>query len=165
MAGLADSPPTGETPDITAAFALGWQVAGLYRPERRTVRTPADGDDLPSVATLDVTDIRVLGVDQVAAGLARLGPAIGAAGLEPPDLATKREQLLSATVDARRQAIVWDLHVELLSLLTAADFRLGKAYGIGQELAESCRPPEPPGEWLRERFAKERVDAARPADR
>ena len=33
------------------------------------------------------------------------------------------------------------VHVEILGHLTAADFRLGKAYGLGRALADTCRKP------------------------
>jgi hypothetical protein len=39
------------------------------------------------------------------------------------------------------QQEVWDLHVEVLEALTVADFRLGKAYGLGRALAETAMVP------------------------
>jgi hypothetical protein len=45
-----------------------------------------------------------------------------------------------ADADERRVR-VRALHVELLAGLTAADFRLGKAYGLGRALADTIREP------------------------
>jgi hypothetical protein len=42
------------------------------------------------------------------------------------------------------------LHIQLLSTLTAADFRLGKAYGLGRALADTCRNPETADDLQRE---------------
>jgi hypothetical protein len=52
-----------------------------------------------------------------------------------------REKISDDTADATAlQTAILGLHVDLLVGLTAADFRLGKAYGLGRALADTCAP-------------------------
>jgi hypothetical protein len=126
-------------PNVPTAFALGWQMAELYRPHSRRRSKPAAQDDLPGLGALeDAHRIKIL-VDQVQAGLARLHDAISKTGLPSPDLAKARPQIEGA--EEQRKHAVWALHMDTLALLTATDFRLGKAYGLGRALADTCRKP------------------------
>ncbi len=43
--------------------------------------------------------------------------------------------------DVQFRTAVFNLHVELLAALTAANFELGKAYGLGRALADTTREP------------------------
>ena len=52
-------------------------------------------------------------------------------------LCVRRRKSLPPDRDAIRKAIL-NLHVALLIQLTAADYRLGKAYGLGRALADTC---------------------------
>ena len=54
------NPPVEPTPDprITAAFALGWQMAELYRPDAPNRLPAAVHDDLPSLRRLGDQDTR-----------------------------------------------------------------------------------------------------------
>src|SRR5947208_8131514 len=90
-------------PRVAAAFALGWQMAELYRPGRRIRRSPASSDDLPGLARLDEQDLLQLGVDQLKAGLAALGETIGKAGLDLPDLGPVEGAVTNGGEDARRR--------------------------------------------------------------
>jgi hypothetical protein len=131
----------GPDPRVSAAFALGWQMADLNRPGRRRRHVPAAPSDLPGLSRLDGTDVLRLGVDQVKAGLATLGEAIRQAGLNLPSVAALDTALAEGTDPEDRHRHVMDLHIELLIVLTAANFRLGKAYGLGRALADTCRNP------------------------
>src|SRR5450759_2243692 len=51
-------------PQVSAAFALGWQMAELYRPQRRR-RVEAADDDLPGLGSLGDRDRIEILVDQV----------------------------------------------------------------------------------------------------
>jgi hypothetical protein len=132
--------PTAD-PRVSAAFALGWQMADLYRPGRRLRHAPAAQDDLPGLSRLDESEILRLGADQLTAGLATLGGAIRQAGLEVPSLAALETTVAEGGDADELRRRVMDLHVQLLLVLTAANFRLGKAYGLGRALADTCRSP------------------------
>jgi hypothetical protein len=144
-------------PLVWVAFSLGWQVAEIYRPDPAAegAALPASEDDLPGLSRLSVGRWTKVGLDQVLAGVARLGGPIADAGLEPPDA-----QHLVATVngstdqDTRTQAIR-NFHLDLLAVLIAADYRLGKAYQLGRALADTTRPPVD----YRAELAPERVAA------
>lgn len=127
---------------VWVAFALGWQVAELYRPDRRRKATPVADDDLPGLGRLDVDEWTHLGLDQVQAGIAKLRNAITAAGLDVPDAEAFAARVPSIADPAERSRQIREFHVDLLSTLTAADFRLGKAYGLGRALADTTRDPE-----------------------
>jgi hypothetical protein len=130
----------GPDPRVAAAFALGWQMAELYRPEHRRHRLPASPDDLPSLGRLEPGEILRLGIDQVKAGVAMLADTIARAGLAAPGITAVERTLMSEDVEVRRPAVK-RLHVDLLIVLTAANFRLGKAYGLGRALGDTCRNP------------------------
>ena len=139
----AKNPPVEPAPDprVSAAFALGWQMAELYRPDAPTTTPPAAHDDLPSLKRLGDDERAQIAVKQIDAALAKLANSLSAAKLDPPDLAPLRTCLAEPMNRTGLAGAVRALHVELLSTLTAADFRLGKAYGLGRSLADTCRVP------------------------
>ena len=143
------SPKDESDPHVSDAFALGWQMAELYRPEHRN-REEVDNGDLPGLSSLS-SDARLgILVDQVQVNIARLRTAISEAakpsGPEAPasELEAVRESLPKD--EQTRENSVRALHRTLLGALTAADYRLGKAYGLGRALADTCRKPTSPGE-------------------
>lgn len=131
------APEPSSDPRVWLAFALGWHMAELYRPDQGGRDKPAAPDDLPGLGRLGTAERMDIAVKQVEAGLARLGDAIRAVGLKVPDTTALRGSI-GSPVDVRCGA-VRDLHVQVLATLTAADFRLGKAYGLGRSLADTCR--------------------------
>ncbi|MGZ4167271.1 MAG: hypothetical protein ACXVUX_08960 [Solirubrobacteraceae bacterium] len=133
-------PPAEPFPDaqVTAAFALGWQVAELYRPEVHT-RPPARPDDLPTLDRLTPEQRLTIALRQIDAGLARVAPAITAACLTHPDTGPLHAAFAPPPDVAARTQAVQAIHIELLSTLTAAEARLGRAYGLGRALADTCR--------------------------
>ncbi len=126
---------------VSVAFALGWQIAEIYRPERGTVTPPASEDDLPGLSRLSDEDLSQIGFDQVQAGITKLEDQILDAGLELPNAQYFGDALDGVVGEDGRRAAIRAFHIELLATLTAADFRLGKAYGLGRALADTTRPP------------------------
>jgi hypothetical protein len=126
-------------PLTSAAFALGWQMAELYRPPGASRFAGADADDLPDLASLSVEARIEILVDQVQVGLSALHGSIEQTGLPAVSFDALRESLGQGR-QARRQA-VRKLHRQILGSLTAADFRLGTSYGLGRALADTCRKP------------------------
>jgi hypothetical protein len=126
-------------PQVSIAFALGWQVAELYRPPDQRTIDGQDDEDLPGLGAL-APQVRIeILVDQIQAALSALRETIQRAGLPTIDLDALRASLLQDE-QARRQA-VGTLHGQIIGSLTAADFRLGKAYRLGRALADACRKP------------------------
>lgn len=129
---------------VMVAFALGWQMAEVCRPERSTGVAAAEQDDLPGIPRLSTVERQQMGLMQLQAGITKLRPSICAAGLEVPDA-----QRFADTVDKiddppQRRAAIREFHIRLVATLTAADFRLGKAYGLGRAMADSTQLP---GGW------------------
>src|SRR5436190_2393631 len=140
----AAAPPASEDPDVAIAFALGWQVAGLYRdPHHERPDTRPLPEYLPGIGSLTQSQRTHLGIRQIEAGLHRLSARIDVAGLGAPAVAPVREAFSGAADPATGEPLdlrrcVLSLHRETLETLSAADFRLGKAYGLGRAMAETC---------------------------
>lgn len=139
-----DATPADATgPAVSQAFALGWQMAELFQPELRH-RTELRQGELPDLGSLSDDQRREISVDQIQAGLTHLGPAVEKAGLRVPTEELDAVRGALATWQHDGQPAVEALHLKLLGALTAADFRLGKAYGLGRALADTCQKPTDP---------------------
>ncbi len=68
-------------PGVMVAFSLGWQMAEVYRPDRRRVSMPAAQDDLPGVSRLNAAELQEMGLFQIEAGITKLRASICDAGL------------------------------------------------------------------------------------
>jgi hypothetical protein len=144
-------------PLVSVAFALGWQMAEIYNADRPGDDADGDGDgdggarehDLPGLSRLRRDEWEEIGLYQVQAGITKLYEAIWRAGLMVPDAQLFADRIRLLVEDERRQAI-HEFHVRLLSTFTAADHRLGKAYGLGRALADTTRDPDRWREQLRE---------------
>jgi hypothetical protein len=136
----AQHPPAIPAPDpkVTAAFALGWQVAELYRPGAER-RPPANPDDLPTFERLTPEEQLTISLLQIDAGVARVSPAITVVNLALPDTTELSSAFAPPADDTARTEAVHAIHIALLSALTAAELRLGRAYGLGRALADTCR--------------------------
>jgi hypothetical protein len=134
--------PASGNARVCAAVSLGWQVARLYHSPvhqgaaadpRRSPRLPGrsgfpDATQSKWLAEqIDATVTALLPMPPSAV-MDALGRVIGLLG----DTGRRRD----ATLDA-----VFTLHCRLLESLTVADFRLGKAYGLGRALAETTLVP------------------------
>jgi hypothetical protein len=75
-------------PLVSVAFALGWQMAEIYTPDRFHDDDSADGDgahDLPGLSLLRPEEWEEIGLYQVEAGITKLGEVIRRAGLTVPN--------------------------------------------------------------------------------
>ncbi len=149
-------PEPAPDPRVAAAFALGWQIAVLYRPERRRRSAPAHEDDLPGIGRLDELEFMELGLAQVQVAISKLHDPVAQSGLALPDVAAVRAELRTAGDAAARHRLIREMHVGLTSSLGAVDFRLGKAYGLARAVADSCRNPTTMAE-LRAEFGETRI--------
>lgn len=128
---------------VELAFALGWQVAELYQPVPHAPKPTLH--KLAGTGSLDRQDVLDLRFRQIGSALARLQHPIEAVGLAPPDVTDAKRK--ADRDDDEFLSAVSKLHVDLLKTLTAADFRLGKAYGLGRALYETCTIP---ADWVEE---------------
>lgn len=127
---------------VSVAFLLGWQMAELYRPDQQRRSKPIDGRDLPGPRELTDLERNTLGFAQLAAGMHKLTPTVQASGSSLPNLADLKGDLADAAGDATERATKFrDFHVQLLTQLSAADSRLGKAYALGRALSDTCQKP------------------------
>jgi len=146
---------------VVASFVLGWHVAELFHANvpGTVQRRQAGVDRLTGIGELDPLSRARLLLAQVRVDLAtawRFGPS----GHEPPDTGPV-QALLEADVrqPGQLRAAVAELHRQLLMALTAADFRLGKAYGLGRALAQTALVPDAQHpETFRRTFARFRLD-------
>lgn len=126
------------------AFALGWETASLFRGASFDAgHVEAGGDALPGLTALSADERTELAVDLIEADLRKLEDHLSAATPIDPSLVGQLRRALQRDSDDRkplRQA-VRDLHLEVLRTLTAANLRLGRAYGLGHALADTCLMP------------------------
>jgi hypothetical protein len=135
---------SGPRPDpyVSVAFSLGWQMAELYQPATWPVEPPAPAEELPGLNEFSGAERALLGLHQVDVALSRLDGTITEHGLTAPTTKDAKQTLekVEPTDQAFREK-VFALHKSLLSTLTAASFKVGKAYGLGRELADITRRP------------------------
>jgi hypothetical protein len=143
MAGSAQAPgtpgATAVTSAVTTSFAFGWQMARLYTGPLRSAAEPRLEDDLPGLSDLPAAELVKLGLAQADGALSRLRAFLDDAPLPSTDAVRAETEKSPPDRDAIRKAIL-ELHVAVLVQLTAADYRLGKAYGLGRALADTCAP-------------------------
>lgn len=143
------SEPDGEmTTAVCRSVALGWQMARLFAAPLRAGEEPAVDEDLPGLNRLPGPIVVELGVEQIDTGLKYLASYLGA-GTALPDTTSLRKVLNDSQSDpeAIRRAIL-KLHVDLLTRLTASDFRCGKSYGLGRALADTCSSSQTAAELI-----------------
>lgn len=114
------------------------------------------GRDLPGHSALGWAQLFHVRFGQVLAGIGCLNQTIVASGLSPAGANTRVKHALRRLKEIQDAAepedsapatpeefcpAVWELHLSLLATLTAADPRVGKAYGLGRALADLCLRP------------------------
>jgi hypothetical protein len=131
-------------PNVQLAFRLGWHVAELYHGD---LPPPTGGVDEPPATLPGVSDLAAharaeLVLREIRAELHLLAEAAKLAGVR---LSSSKEvaDALDATSHQAKQVKlkILKLHETLLRDLSAADFRFGKAYGLGRALAETALLP------------------------
>ena len=134
--------PASGNARVCAAVSLGWQVAKLFHSPVHggAAADPARGARLPGISGFpDATRSKWL-AEQIDATVAALLP------MPPGAVMDALGQVISLLGDDGRRRdttldAVFTLHCRLLESLTVADFRLGKAYGLGRALAETTLVP------------------------
>jgi hypothetical protein len=125
-------------PLVSRALVLGWQMARLHRTAVRMGTTGVSSEGkLPGLSRLSGGQRTEIGIAEVHAGLHLLGPRFEAAGLPTPSADDVNEAFHGTSSDALKEA-VYCLHICILGRLAAADARLGKAYGLGRALSDTC---------------------------
>jgi len=129
---------------VIAAFVLGWHLAELFHGNLPSSvrRRQASLEKLPGIGELDPLAQARLLLAQVQVDLQRVWRSIDVEHRQPDP--SPVQSLLEAEDRAPGplRAAMAALHGELLVALTAADFRLGKAYGLGRALAETALLPD-----------------------
>jgi hypothetical protein len=135
---------TRERSGVVAAFVLGWHLAELFHSNvpSSVRRRQASVERLPGVGELDPLAQARLLLAQIQVDLQRVWQLIDL-DHQQPDPSPVRALLEAETrAPGQLRAAMATLHGELLVALTAADFRLGKAYGLGRALAETALVPD-----------------------
>ncbi|QDP95645.1 hypothetical protein FOE78_06750 [Microlunatus elymi] len=167
------APPNPEKhsgdPRVQRAFTIGWQVAQLFAypvPLEPLEPHPLDGE-LPGLDQLSAARRYRLLARTIAAAYETLSVPQDPVGPAPSvDATIAALNRAGHTADEVREAVL-ALHVQLLEALNAADFRLGKAYGMGRLLSETTTlvgaggpdRPDPAGQQraLEALFASDRL--------
>jgi hypothetical protein len=141
---LASGTADAARDSVISAFVLGWHMAELFHAKvpRSRQHRQANLGKLVGIGELDPLSQARLLLAQVQADVGRTWRLDDSAQQEP-DLSPV-QSLLNAEVrqPGQLQAALAELHRQLLMALTAADFRLGKAYGLGRALAETALLPD-----------------------
>ncbi|MCW3019655.1 MAG: hypothetical protein JWN10_1963 [Solirubrobacterales bacterium] len=133
--------PSGDQ-EVMVAFALGWQMSELYKPDNRNAPNAKPENDLPGLGHLGGRERAELGLKQLQVGLKKLETTIKNAGLEVPSVTAAANAIPDQMPNDPYEKAIFELHVDLLTTLTAAHFKLGKAYGLGRALADTTRLPD-----------------------
>ncbi len=160
-----DPAPAGK-PTVLAAVDLGWCMAELYAKVKPDVLQPPEmpdkplphvrprapenlriqlQDDLPGLGHLPDRQEKQLLIDRIDAGLHKIKPVIVAAGLPVPDRGDWVPLAYhQGSAEGRYQLArsVLQFHGDLLMVLTASDYQVGLAYGLGRALADMALRPQ-----------------------
>jgi hypothetical protein len=144
MIDLEARPSLASGGGVVSAFVLGWHVAELFHLDlpRSARGRQVSLEKLAGIGELDPLSQARLLLAQVQVDLQRAW-RMAEIDRQQPD-PSPVHVLLEAEVRSpgELQAAVAELHRQLLMTLTAADFRLGKAYGLGRALAETTLLPD-----------------------
>jgi hypothetical protein len=129
---------------VAAALALGWYLAALAHPGKVTESAAAVRGATSGLGTLTEGQMLAYCQDHVKVAFAKLRDVVDkAAALPDEELKTLGDCIESGEQEAARREAAEAVDAKALSALSAADFRLGKAYGIGAALMNlTSRPPD-----------------------
>jgi hypothetical protein len=129
---------------VADAIALGWYLAALAHPGQVTETAAATRGRAAGLAALTEGQMVDFCLSHVRVAFARLRDLVDQAGLALPDadLEELGQRVDSEQEEARRKAVV-KVDSKTLAALSAADFRLGKAYGVGAALMNLTTRPLP----------------------
>jgi hypothetical protein len=128
---------------VAAALALGWHLAALAHPGQVTQTAAAVRGAATGLGALTEGQMLEFCRSHVTVALGKLREVVAeSTGMPDEELESLRECIESERHDARRDAAA-AVDAKVLSALSAADFRLGKAYGVGAALMNlTTRPSE-----------------------
>jgi hypothetical protein len=129
---------------VVAAFVLGWHLAELFHSNvpGSVRRRQASPEKLPGIGELDPLARARLLLAQIQVDLQRVWQLIDVDHQQPDPSPVQALLEAEARAPGQLRAAMAALHGELLVALTAADFRMGKAYGLGRALAETALLPD-----------------------
>jgi hypothetical protein len=140
VSAVRDKGPSAD-PQVTAALALGWYLAALAHPGGITRTAAAVRGGSTGLGPLGDEQLLEFCMSHIAVAFAKLRDVVEKAS---PAAGTELEELErcldTAEEDARRRS-AREVDAKVLAALSAADFRLGKAYGVGAALMNLASPP------------------------
>jgi hypothetical protein len=120
---------------------LGWELASILRHapfDDDPVGPPSDG--LLRLDSLSPLMLAKLGIERIESNLQKLAKHVAnTQRIDPRTVAQLRSALTSNP--ASLESAIEALHVDALFALAAADWKLGRAYALGHELADICLEP------------------------
>jgi hypothetical protein len=120
-------------PQLAAALGAGWYLAALCHGAGANRTAAAVRGSAMGFASFEQSQATAFSRDQVKASAAKLVAPVKRAGLALPDLENLTPENAPQADD------------DMLGALSAADFRLGKAYGVGAALLQlTSRPSDEP---------------------
>jgi hypothetical protein len=141
VATVRDEERSSADAQVAAALALGWYLAALAHPGTVTETAAAVRGAATGLGALTEGQMLAFCESHVTVAFGRLREVVEKATSLPGDELERLSACIeSAQEDARREAAV-AADAKVLSALSAADFRLGKAYGIGSALLNLTTRP------------------------
>lgn len=141
--------------DVASAVTLGWYLAALSHPGTTTATAAAARGDLMTLTALTDRAVAAFCLDQVKVACGKLRGLVEQATLEMPGI-EELERCVDAAEDGARRDAADVLDARALAVLSAADARLGKAYGVGRALMVLTTPPAE-GAALAESLTEQRI--------
>jgi len=144
LSAVQDQEARAADTQVADAIALGWYLAALGHPGQVTETAAATRGRSVTLAALTEGQMLDFCLSHVRVAFARLRDMVGEAGLALPDadLEELGERIDAEQVEERREAVV-RVDSKTLAALSASDFRLGKAYGVGAALMNLTTRPSP----------------------
>jgi len=136
--GNGSAPPAVSQEAVTVSFSIGWLLAELLPGPESAEQTGQD----PKRSLLLTTPPRSLRIRQVQTKLAVLRPYLQAVGRAEAQSARLKRLTRVSDAGPLHHDDVLTLVGELSGDLSAASTRLGKAFGLGFDLANTCRLPQ-----------------------